>query len=216
MSSNKVLLQPNKFYHIFNRGINSADLFFEPDNYRYFLILYDKYIEPVADTFAWVLMKNHFHLLIKIHSKEDIISSFQHLKRFKNLQNNKEKEIDNLITKRIYQQFSNLFNAYTKAINKRFNRTGALFESNFHRKEIKHIHYLKNLVLYIHYNPVHHGFCNYPEDYIWSSYRSLISFNPTKTKRETVIGWFNDTANFKAQHEENSDFKMIDEWLEVD
>lgn len=72
MSTNKLLLQPNSFYHIFNRGINSGDLFFEKDNYEHFLRLYDKYISFVADTFAWVLMRNHFHLLVRIGGVSDL------------------------------------------------------------------------------------------------------------------------------------------------
>ncbi len=57
------------YYDIYNRGINSCNLFKETDNYEYFLSLYDKYISPVADTFAWVLIPNHFLFLIRV--KED-------------------------------------------------------------------------------------------------------------------------------------------------
>ena len=60
----KLLL--GKYYHIYNCGINGEDLFRNTDDYERFLRLYEKYIEPVAETFAWVLMKNHFHLMVKI------------------------------------------------------------------------------------------------------------------------------------------------------
>jgi len=60
------------FYHIYNRGINSCDLFRKPDNYEYFLMQYDKYISPIADTYAWVLMPNHFHLLVRVKNEEEI------------------------------------------------------------------------------------------------------------------------------------------------
>ncbi len=40
-------------YHLFNRGINGQNLFFEDRNYRYFLQLYAHHIEPVADTYAY-------------------------------------------------------------------------------------------------------------------------------------------------------------------
>ena len=68
-----------KYYHIFNRGINSCDLFRDADNYEYFLNLYDKYISPIADTYAWVLMPNHFHLLVRI--KEDIVYKYSNADR---------------------------------------------------------------------------------------------------------------------------------------
>ena len=63
------------YYHIYNRGINSCNLFGETANYEYFLTLYDHYISPIADTFAWVLMPNHFHVLIRIKNEDEIISS---------------------------------------------------------------------------------------------------------------------------------------------
>ena len=71
-------LDYGKFYHIYNRGINSCNVFTETDNYQYFLNLYDKHISPVADTYAWVLMKNHFHFLVRIKELQDL-TGFQNL-----------------------------------------------------------------------------------------------------------------------------------------
>lgn len=90
-------LQQGFCYHIFNRGINGEDLFREERNYPYSLHLYTLHIQPVAETFAFCLMKNHFHLAVRI------------------------KEIPTADTKSIppaSQAFASLFNAYTKAINK--------------------------------------------------------------------------------------------------
>ena len=61
-----------RYYHIYNRGINSGNLFEENTNYEHFLKLYEKYINPIADTYAWCLMKNHFHFLVRIKSEEEI------------------------------------------------------------------------------------------------------------------------------------------------
>ena len=63
-------LVSGKCYHIYNCGINGMDLFRERENYEHFLTLMEKYILPVAEIFAWVLMVNHFHILVKI--KENI------------------------------------------------------------------------------------------------------------------------------------------------
>ncbi len=59
-------LIPGEYYHIYNRGNNREDIFLEDKNYFYFLDLFKKYISPLADLYAYCLMKNHFHLLIKI------------------------------------------------------------------------------------------------------------------------------------------------------
>jgi putative transposase len=60
----------SKYYHIYNRGNNREDLFRQPDNYPHFLGLYEKYILPITETFVWVLMRNHFHLLVRVREWE--------------------------------------------------------------------------------------------------------------------------------------------------
>ena len=67
------------YYHIYNRGNNRETLFKEERNYRDFLKLYAKHIEPIADTFAYCLLPNHFHLLVRIKGEEEI-SAAQTLK----------------------------------------------------------------------------------------------------------------------------------------
>ncbi len=64
-------LQPGGYYHIYNRGNNREDLFREERNYRYFLQLYVYHVYPIADTFAYCLMRNHFHLLVRIKTVEE-------------------------------------------------------------------------------------------------------------------------------------------------
>jgi len=64
-------LQPGVFYHIYNRGTNREDIFIEGRNYDYFMQLYIKYIEPVVETYAYCLLKNHFHLLVRVKEEAD-------------------------------------------------------------------------------------------------------------------------------------------------
>ncbi len=63
------LLEKGKYYHIFNKGRQEENLFREDENYAHFLRLYGKYIDPIVETFVWVLLGNHFHLLIKATEK---------------------------------------------------------------------------------------------------------------------------------------------------
>jgi len=190
-----------RFYHIYNRGINSCDIFRETENYQYFLKLYDEYISPIADTFAWVLMPNHFHFLVRI--KE--VGELANLTGFEDFSGLKPP----------HQSFSNLFNAYSKAFNKRFDRHGSLFVRRFKRKPIDNLEYLRNVVLYIHDNPAHHFFCDNKLDYPWSSYLTCITVKLTRLKRDAVIGWFDDQANFKHMHNQELDVDGIEKWLEL-
>ena len=213
MSVQKTPLQTGKYYHIYNRGINRCDLFREDDNYEYFLRLYDKYISPVANTLAWVLMKNHFHLLVEI-LPPSCWDELPHPEGYKNLRGEGVNS-DMSPKKRVNQQFSNLFNAYTKAFNERYSRTGSLFEHPFRRKEITTEDYLKRTIIYIHQNPVKHGFCDHPSGYPWSSYLSCISLKPTKLSRDRVIACFGNTNEFMLYHNQQMEYQQIDEWFEI-
>ena len=194
-------LEFGKYYHIYNRGINSENIFKENRNHEYFLNLYNKHIDPIAETFAWCLLKNHFHLVVRIKTSEEI------------LQNQNEHEIKKNIPP--YQSFGNLFNAYTKAINKGYNRHGALFERPFKRKLIDNESYLRSVIKYIHYNPVNHGFCEHPIEYSWSSYLTCVSEKPTKLKREKIIVLFKNIDGLKNYHSKNEQFDSVEKFLNL-
>lgn len=195
------------FFHIFNRGIDSCNIFAENENYEYFLDLYDKKISPVAETYAWALMPNHFHFLVRIKQKEKIPEVIY--------VPNPDGASSPVRVGTPAQQFSKLFNSYAQSINKRYHRHGGLFERPFKRKRINNLVWLKRTILYIHNNPMHHGFCEHPLEYPWTSYLSCISLKSTKLQRETVIGWFDEKANFVSQHNEKLELGKIENFLGV-
>ena len=65
-------LKPDTTYHIFNHANGFENVFCEDDNFRYFLEKYWVYIAPVAETYAYCLMPNHFHLVVRIRKQEVI------------------------------------------------------------------------------------------------------------------------------------------------
>ena len=177
--NNKTPLQYGCYYHIYNRGNNRQDIFFEDENYLFFLNRLDLYLSPFCDIISWVLLRNHFHLFIYVKSAKEI-----DLSKLQYTATEIPKKID------VSLQFGHFFNSYAKAINKRYNRTGSLFEKNFERREVVGTDYFKNLIHYIHQNPVSHGFTEHIWDYPWSSYGSLISHKPTKLNRQFVLELF--------------------------
>ncbi len=222
-------LESGNYYHIFNHAAGGRDLFRVPGNYEYFLMLYDKYISPVADTFAWCLMPNHFHLLVRM--KENIAYKYCDVDflnadgsvdavrfnevKWKTTDLSACEAHDSVKIPRFEKHFSHLFNAYAKYINT-YNKThGVLFERPFKRKLINNENYLKQVVLYIHNNPVHHNFCEHPLEYPWTSYLNYISIKPTKLHHDAVIGWFDSKANFKVMHNQKVEITDIEKWLEM-
>ena len=67
-----------------------------------------------------------------------------------------------------------LFNAYTKAINKKYKRTGTLFEGPFKSIEVEDVNYLIELCRYIHRNPIDDGIVKKIEEWEFSNYLEWI------------------------------------------
>ncbi len=108
-----------------------------------------------------------------------------------------------------HQPFSNCFNAYTKAFNKRNQRTGALFERPFGRKLVDSPRYFHNLVVYIHRNPQNHGLVDDFRDWPYSSYDAILSEKPTQVARAAVIDWFDTPADYRYAHQQDADEAAI-------
>lgn len=175
------------YYHIFNRGVNKQNVFFNPENFNYFLGLMEKYLSGYVHFLAYCLLTNHFHLIIKVH--DELLVENQVIKS--------EYEIGKLVVK----QLRGLFIAYTMAINVQEKRTGSLFESKYKRLEIEDEDYLRYAIFYTHYNPEKHGFSDNFRNYRFSSYSSFFSAKPTKIDREFVLAFWGGIDDFTSYHE---------------
>lgn len=119
------------------------------------------------------MLPNDFHIILKFKEDSELKTE---IKRDKPL---------------LHQPFSNMLNAYTKAINKRYHRNGSLFQEHLKRIKITEEKYLVNLIVYVNTKPSHHQIEDYKK-YKYSSYGALISIRETALKREEVIELFDD------------------------
>jgi putative transposase len=141
MPRRNLTFEPGHYYHLYNRGNDRQNIFFQRDNYLHFLRLVRRHLlEHHLDIVAYCLMPNHYHLLV--HCKGNVTQGMQSLAL-----------------------------AYTKAINRRYNRVGSLFQGRFQAIKVDNEAYLHNLVQYIHLNPVKAQIVDNPEDWEFSSYR---------------------------------------------
>ena len=181
------ILETGKYYHIFNRANGSENLFRKEENYSFFLNKYKKYIIPIAETFAYCLMPNHFHFVLRMKDDKEIIDNLN-LQGFQNL--------GGVISKK----FSNFFNSYSKAYNKKYSKQGSLFNQNFKRKEIKTEQNLKQAINYINQNPVHHNFVEDPIKWEHSSFSAILGNNSAVIELANIFDLFGDKDNFLAYH----------------
>jgi REP element-mobilizing transposase RayT len=166
------ILEKDYFYHIYNRGINSTAIFLSDENKKYFLKLVSKYLSDNVEVYAYCLMDNHFHIVIKVIEEEKMVT----------------------------QAFSNLFNSYAKAFNKQNDRTGSLFEKHFKRIKIQDEDYLRNIIQYVHLNPKNHLDIDY-KTYKYSSFQAMVTAKETKLARNEVLNYFEDIDNFIYCHD---------------
>jgi len=143
--------------------------------------LWWKYTFQIAETYAYCLLKNHFHAAVFIKNKED-------LKGIK--------------LKEPSRYFANCFNAYTRGVNNATGRSGALFERPFERIPVTDERYLMRLIVYVHQNPQKHKFVNDFRDWGYSSYHELIGDVPTRLQRDKMMELFGSREDFIRIHQE--------------
>ena len=141
-------LSESNIYHIVLKGINSQQLFFSDYDYSNFISVFSKTCKEYnVDIYAFCLMNNHIHFLLKFNENE--MSS-------------------------IFKSFGA---KYAPRYNERHNRIGPLFNGRYYSSPINDDEYLCNVLKYIHYNPVNAGLVKRCCDYKWSSYKSFKDSN---------------------------------------
>lgn len=141
MALRKQVFAPGEYYHLYNRGTEKRIIFLDKQDYQHFLFL--MYIcntkksielrnvgknfergETIIDIGAFCLMPNHFHILVR-EKIESGISTFMR----------------------------KLLTAYSMYFNKKYDRTGKLYEGVFKSIHLNTDKYLKYIYSYIHLNP---------------------------------------------------------------
>lgn len=172
------------FYHVYNRSVDRKPMFKNEGNYAYFFARYEKYLSHVIDTYAYSLLGNHFHLLIRVNDSKKLSIL------------NPGKTIHDIVS----HQFRKFFQSYAMAFNKQQNRIGTLFQTPFKRALIDDHKYLTHLVYYIHANPQLHGLIDDFKNWNWSSYKKILNYN--LPIRKELIGWFGSKKEYVKFHSE--------------
>ncbi|MCF6241472.1 MAG: bifunctional UDP-N-acetylmuramoyl-tripeptide:D-alanyl-D-alanine ligase/alanine racemase [Bacteroidales bacterium] len=108
-------------YHIYNHGNNYRKIFYNKDNYLYFLKKIRQFILPYADILAWCLMPNHFHLMILVNELELPVP-----------QNSSDdlKSSDESKKRNFTESIAIMLRSYTRGVNKQQKLSGSLFRAH--------------------------------------------------------------------------------------
>ena len=169
------------YYHVYNRANNRESLFVRNSHYSFFLEKWVTYLDPYLETYAYCLMWNHFHFIVRVKTVDDTLKA--HIANEKTAASQKFLNGETLISAFVEDQFKRLFTSYSSAFNLSENRRGSLFQKRFKRVQIDNEVALLNKICYVHHNPIHHGINPCYDDWRYSSYESYLSDKPTKIAR---------------------------------
>jgi putative transposase len=193
---NKIImnLYQNELFHIYNRGNNRQQIFFNRENYLYFLEKVNLFLKPHADILAWCLMPNHFHFMVYISPEKDV--------------------------KELSKGIQVILRSYTRGVNKEQGRTGSLFTQNTCSKALYNqfgeykIPYSETCFHYIHQNPMKAGLVTLMEDWEFSSFRDYTGLRNGKLINRSVTNKFieipQDVTLFYHNSYENLNENLID------
>ncbi|MBV6478813.1 MAG: hypothetical protein HGGPFJEG_01570 [Ignavibacteria bacterium] len=164
-------------FHLYNKGNNRQNIFFNHENYLYFLRKIRKYIYPNCDLLSYCLLPSQFNLMI--YANNQTVSL--------------DKKGRNLLSEGVKL----LLSSYAKAINVQEKRTGSLFTQNTHCKAInKSVNQAFICFKYIHQLPVILGLVDNIEDWNYSSFRDYYGIRKgTLCNKNFAVKIFNLTED---------------------
>jgi putative transposase len=177
--------------------VSGTDLFIEAKDYWNFMKRYSKYFSPYFETYAYCLIPNHFHFLVKVRSEEEVKAAI--VNEDTTAANNYLSGTSDL-NSFIENQFSRCFSGLSMKYNNTHNRVGPLFKQGIKRVALNKYRTFKQQMHYIHLNPTHHFLVKKIEDWPYSSYISYISDVKTQLPRQEVLDKFEGVENFISFH----------------
>ena len=194
---NRDIFHPEQFYHLYNKVVSGTDLFIEANDYWEFMERYSKYFSSYFETYAYCLIPNHFHFLIKV--RNEVIIKIAIAKEGTTASKNYLSGTFSL-NEFLENQFSRCFSGVSMRYNNRHNRVGPLFKQGIKRVALNKYRTFEQQMHYIHLNPIHHFLVNKIEDWPYSSYISYISDVKTQLPRLEVLDKFEGVENFISFH----------------
>ncbi len=191
-ASHPPALQPARLYHIYHHGTDYAPLFISAEDYQIFLDKVKRFILPVGEVYAYCLLPDRFHLLVRFHTETQ-------LQNFRERKYGRKGRLD--FPTLLALQFEHFFKSYTRIFNYNRRQSGTLFAETFHRTPITDEGEVAKTIVYIHREPQRYAWADDFRAWRFSSYRTILSTQKTVLKRERALDFFEGKDNFLEWHQ---------------
>jgi putative transposase len=225
-----ILLEPNCVYHIFAHAVHANDFFYDDENKRFFLEKWKHFSKGYFKTYAYCLLSNHFHFAVKVENEAVLRATIEEQRLLR-----AQKKISKLLSSElvascelatssddnnsisnedlqllISKQINNFLSSYTQSLNKQRNRKGTLVRERFGRIKVENRAYLKELICYVHHNPIHHFSVENYSDWIFSSYNFYaFEMENELIDKTTILNLFGNLEDFLSYHKEYQEKKRF-------
>ena len=181
-----MIYQQGNYYHVFNRGCNKEKIFIAESDYKKLL----SKIKLTKDTYkieiiAYCLLPNHYHLMLYQASDKPISDWLR-----------------------------DLFNGYVQRFNRKYNRSGTIFERTAKPKLITSDKYLIDGIHYINSNPFKHGLVENPVDWKFSSLSEYLGDKNVLVSKRIVGSYFYQDYTYQTSFQEYMENKKFLEELD--
>lgn len=189
--SKYLFLEPGAVYRIYGESIGNEIAFFNAEDFNCFLDRYLNYVSPVAETLTYCFTPKHYEFLVRVCMPEAIEQFCADRIKCNNIDD---------YGKFVSSQIGNFLLSYTKLINLKRKRSGALFIKPFRRELISNEMELLSVMRSIHCLPVNLGLCANPEQWKFSSYASIINGNTCFVNSRHIVDQFTSMKKFIDFH----------------
>jgi putative transposase len=178
------MLVEGGLYHVYNRFARGEEVFSDPQEAIEFLGLFrDLKQRDGLQVLAWSLLSNHYHLALRTSAVP------------------------------LSRTMRTLQGTFSKAFNRRWERTGPLWQSRYQTRLVDSQRYFEQLVFYIHLNPVRAGLADDPADYVFSGHRELLGkvHDPIIDVDDALVAFGNTTKVSRRAYLKRLNAALADE-----
>ena len=173
----------SNIYHVMIRGNGKETIFFSNEDYNKFCELLDQKVKEEKITlYAWCLMPNHVHLLVK----------------------EKDEPLSNVL--------GGMLSSFVMWYNTKYRRVGHLFQDRFRSRPVEDEIYFLRVMRYIHRNPFEANLCDRMEDYLFSSFSHYFRSEKYKKDDIVLnLMKRDDLEKYHYEKDDDCEFLNIDE-----
>jgi putative transposase len=199
----------NRHYHVLFRSIDGVKLFKNDKERIFFLEKWKRFISITADLWAYSLLDNHTHFIIKTNTQEQVLHQLQQLnteQKTKAIDQFLKTPSEELFRPIMERQVNSFLVSYTNTYNNYIQRKGGLFQQPFRRLFINDEAHLQQAIIYTHANAQKHGLVKSFLDHLWHSYHAIIKDDATYVNTKAVLDFFGGKLKFEQVHKQQIDY----------